>query len=197
MAKRQALQELQKRIAHLLQEAHSKTTEAASWLGVRLGKHKVLLPLQQAGEIYPWNQHIHYVAYTQSWFLGVAALRGKIYGVIELAEFLPHIDASDIQPATQRRTSAQKQQRLVALNEAFGVNAVLRVDALEGLHSQKSFVQSQPADPSAPTYYGSVFHEENGTVWQEINLQALCQAPQFLDIAASMQLTAPAELTTT
>lgn len=187
MAKRQALQELQKRIAHLLQEAGSQTADAASWLGVRLGQHKILLPLQQAGEIHPWNSQIQYVAYTKPWFLGVVALRGQVYSVIELTEFLTHIDKADITSPQKRRASRQKSQRLVALNEAFGVNAVLRVDALEGLHSQNSFIKSQPAEAGAPDYYGSIFHQENGTFWQEINMQALCQTPQFLDIAASMQ----------
>lgn len=192
MAKRQALQDLQKRIAHLLQEARSQTTDAASWLGVRLGEHKMLLPLQQAGEIYPWSNQIHYVAYSKPWFLGVAALRGQIYGVVELTAFLTHVDQTETTASQQRRASTQKKQRLVALNEAFGVNAVLRVDALEGLHSQGSFTASEPAPPTAPAYYGSVFHGQDGTVWQEINLQALCQTAEFLDITASMQITAPA-----
>lgn len=193
MAKRQVLQDLQKRIAHLLQEARSQTADSASWLGVRLGEQKILFPLQQAGEIHPWNNQVHHIAYSKPWFLGVTALRGQIHGVVELTAFLTYVDKRTAASQEQRRAITQKQQRLVALNEAFGVNAVLRVDVLEGLYSQGSFSESgSPADPAAPAYYGNVFREAKGGTWQEINLQVLSQTPEFLDIAASMQSTVPA-----
>lgn len=188
MAKREVLQDLQKRIARLLQESHTQTADAASWLGVRLGGYRVLLPLQQAGEIYPWSNQIQRLAYTKPWFLGVAALRGKLYGAVEFSEFLVHDHLGQNRVRNEEhKIDAQGKQRLIAVNEAFGVNVVLRVDALEGLRSQNNFSHSELVKKDKPAHYGGIFYEKSGVVWQEINLQALCQTPDFLDIASSRQ----------
>lgn len=186
MAKREALQELQSRIARLLQQASADTGVTASWLGVRIAGQPVLLPLQQSGEIYAMTL-LQPLPYAKPWFLGVAALRGNIYGVIDLTPFLP---ASARQP--QGRAPDADRQRLVAVNDALGLNVVLRVDSLEGLRGRDAFERSEPAVDGAPVYFGSRFHDAAGTMWQEINLQALAGHPDFLDIATDFSLQAPA-----
>ena len=178
MAKREALQELQQRIAHLLQQASTQAGVTASWLGVRLGAQKVLLPLQQSGEIHAVGS-IQALPYTKPWFLGVTALRGNVFGVVELSAFIAH-DAAAAPPDDRSK------HRLVAINEAFGVNVLLRVDGLEGLRARDAFVRSEPAAPTSPAYYGSVFFDAQNQSWQEINLQAMAQSTPFLDIAADM-----------
>ena len=178
MANRQALRELQQRIARLLQQASSEPGLMASWLGLRLGAHRLLLPLQQSGELYAMAA-IQPLPYAKPWFLGVTALRGQVYGVVELAGFLPVVPAPQAPPAERTR------QRLVAINEALGVNVVFRVDGLEGLRGRDAFVRSEAPPPDAPAHLGSVFFDGNNTAWQEVNLQALCQDPQFLEIAAA------------
>lgn len=187
MANRQALHELQQRIASLLQQAHSETGLTAAWLGIRLGKHRLLLPLPQSGEIYAMTT-IQPLPYTKPWFLGVAPLRGNIYGVVELSAFLPDAPPAGTQAAEQQAPERNK-QCLVALNEVLGTNVVFRVDALEGLRNREAFTRSE-ALPDAPAHLGSLFFDQDGLAWQEINLQALAKNPQFLDIAA---LLTPAE----
>ena len=176
MAKRQALRELQQRIAGLLQQAKNEQGPAASWLGVRLGEQRLLLPLQQSGEIHALAP-IQPLPYATSWFLGVTALRGNVYGVVDLAEFLPQAPAASAHAERSR-------QRLVALNETLGLNVVLRVDGLEGLRGPDAFVRCEAAAPDAPQHWGPVFFDGDGIAWQEIRLLALAQNPQFLDITA-------------
>ena len=176
MVKREALHELQERIANRLQQVEVQSGLTASWLGVRLGQKKILLPLQQSGEIHAVNAYQR-LPYTKPWFLGVTALRSHIYGVIELSAFLRQTSENTATP----EPSGTK-QRLIAVNDAFGVNAVLRIDELEGLRAQEFFVRSEPAPANAPDYYGSIFYDANNVAWQEINLQALLQDPRFLDI---------------
>ena len=178
MANRQALRELQQRIATLLQQASSRPGLTASWLGVRLGTHQLLLPLQQSGEIYAMTP-IQPLPYAKPWFLGVTALRGQVYGVIELSAFLPTAASPQVPPAERTR------QRLLAINEALGMNVVFRIDGLEGLRGRDAFVRSESPPDNAPAHLGSVFIDENDNAWQEINLQILCQDPQFLNIAAA------------
>lgn len=190
MANKQALRELQQRIASLLQQANSESGLTASWLGVRLGEHRLLLPLQQSGEIYAMAP-IQPLPYTKPWFLGVAPLRSQVYGVIELRAFLPTAPtASHDATATNSRASLGERAKpcLLGMNEALGMNVVFRVDGLEGLRSREAFVRSEAPAEGAPAHLGSTFFDGNDTAWQEINLQALAQDPQFLDIAVAPTL---------
>src|SRR6476661_1398918 len=86
MANREALRELQSRLASRLQAARTEGVPA-SWLAVESGGRKFLFPLSQSGEIFPYTS-AQAVPYTQSWFLGVANLRGGLYGVVDLASFV-------------------------------------------------------------------------------------------------------------
>ena len=86
MAKREALRELQSRLAQRLQQARTEV-RTASWLAVECAGVGLLMPLPGAGEIFsvgPWLP----VPHTQPWFMGVANLRGGLHGVVDLAAFL-------------------------------------------------------------------------------------------------------------
>jgi twitching motility protein PilI len=53
MANREALRDLQSRLAGRLQAARSEGVSVAAWLAVQAGGRDYLLPLNQAGEIFP------------------------------------------------------------------------------------------------------------------------------------------------
>ena len=75
MANREALKELQTRLAARLQAAKAEGVAVASWLAVESGAQHFLLPLAQSGEIFSWTG-VQPVPYTQPWFLGVANFSG-------------------------------------------------------------------------------------------------------------------------
>ncbi len=176
MANRQALKELQTRLAERLQLAKTKGI-APSWLAVEAGEKKYLFPLDQSGEIFPWAG-IQPVSYTQSWFLGVASLRGGLYGVVDLAGFV------DGQASAFRSELARTESRLVSLNSALEVNCVLLIDKLAGLRKQDDFIDFSAPEPGAGAFFGNQYVDRNGASWQEINLQLLAQQVDFLTIAA-------------
>ena len=76
------------------------------------------------------------------------------------------------------------ESRLVALNQLLEVNCALLIDRLAGLRNTEAFVSSNDAPEGAPDYFGSGYTDASGAYWQEINLQALSQQPQFLSISA-------------
>jgi len=121
MAKRQSLKELQERLAQRLTAARSEGV-TASWLAVEVGGQPCLLPLVQSGEIFPWTP-VQTVPYTRPWYVGVANLRGGLFGVIDLASLLNA--AAGSAPAVSDRVTSES--RLVSLHAALGVNAVLWV----------------------------------------------------------------------
>jgi twitching motility protein PilI len=176
MANREALRELQSRLASRLQAARTEGVQAG-WLAVETAGRKYLFPLAQAGEIFPYAP-AQTVPYTQNWFLGVANLRGGLYGVIDLASFV-----SGNAPA-QRSDAGRAESRLVALNQLLEINCALLIDRLAGLRNTDAFVESGSAPEGSPDYFGSGYTDATGAFWQEINLQALSQQPQFLSISA-------------
>ncbi len=176
MANREALRELQARLAERLQAARSEGVQAA-WLAVEAAGARYLLPLAQAGEIFP-TPAPQPVPYTQPWFLGVANLRGGLWGVIDLASFISG------RPPVPRPELQRAQTRVVALNAILEVNCAILVDRLAGLRALDAFQSSSPAPAGSPGWFGSLYTDSSGACWQEINLQALSQQPQFLSISA-------------
>lgn len=179
MANRDALRAFQSRLASRLQAARASGVSAA-WLAVEAGEAKYLFPLAHAGEIFPWTQPQR-VPYTAPWFLGVANLRGGLYGVVRLSGFAAPGAA---QPQPQPSEVVQAQSWLVALNELLEVNCALLIDRLVGLRGAEAFSASQPPEEGAPAWYGHAYTDTEGERWQELNLQALSQDAQFLSIGA-------------
>jgi twitching motility protein PilI len=176
MANREALRELQSRLASRLQAARTEGVQAG-WLAVEAAGRKYLLPLSQAGEIFPFTP-AQPVPYTQEWFVGVANLRGGLFGVVDLASFVAG------KPPAQRSDAARAESRLIALNALLEINCALLVDRLAGLRNTDAFTASSEAPAGSPAYFGSGYTDAGGVFWQELNLQALSQQPQFLSISA-------------
>lgn len=176
MANREALRELQSRLASRLQTARTEGVQAG-WLAVEAAGGKFLFPLAQSGEIFPFTAPQE-VPYTQAWFLGVANLRGGLYGVVDLASYV-----TGRAPA-QRSDAGRAEARFVALNALLDLNCALLIDRLAGLRNTDAFVSSNDAPEGSPEYFGSGYTDASGAYWQEINLQALSQQPQFLSISA-------------
>ncbi len=176
MANRQAIRELQTRLADRLQIARTQGV-APSWLAVEASGKKYLFPMTQAGEIFPWVA-TQAVPYTQGWFLGVANLRGGLFGVVDLASYVSG------QTARLKTEFELKESRLVALNSALEINCALLIDRLAGLRNQDAFSNFSEKTPDAPEYFGNQYIDQAGQSWQEINLQVLAQQAHFLTIGA-------------
>lgn len=178
MANRQALRELQTRLAERLQVARTEGV-AAAWLAVEAGGQKYLFPLSQSGEIFPWAS-AHPVPYTQAWFVGVASLRGGLFGVVDLARFAN----ANADAPPDRLGFSHSDARLVALNSALEVNCALLVDRLAGLRKQDAFADFAVKQDNAPDFFGNQYIDHAGGHWQEINLQILARQDHFLTIGA-------------
>ena len=179
MANREALRELQSRLASRLQAARTEGVRL-SWLAVEAGGKKYLLPLHQSGEIFSWES-AQGVPYTQPWFLGVSNLRGGLFGVVELSRFVAL--SGNVAPAPEL-DAARPDSYLIALNAALDVNCALLVDRLEGLRSVDSFASTTLPQEGNPVYFGNIYTDASGENWQEIDLQSLSRQPQFLSISA-------------
>lgn len=173
MAKKEALRELQSRLAERLQAARTQT-RGRSWLAVESAARGFLFPLKEAGEIFALAPLVP-VPHTHRWFLGVSNLRGHLHGVVDLAGFLGvKADA----PQT-----GQQQAQLVGFNASLDLNCVLLVDKLAGLRSEEQLTP-EPDDTSTPRpgFVGARYRDASGRAWQELNLAALAGDESFLRI---------------
>ena len=180
MANREALRELQGRLATRMQAARTETP-VRSWLAVECAGHGLLFPLHEAGEIFSVGSVLP-VPHTQPWFAGVANLRGGLHAVVDLALFLGLKRAAGPAPGDGPRDAA----RLLALNPALGVNCALLVDRLAGLRNADQLspqAGDAPTPQTHPAFAGARWRDAEGRVWQEIELAALAGHEQFLGVA--------------
>ena len=159
-------------------QAARREQRSQSWLAVECRGHGLLLPLEQAGEIFPPTALMP-VPHTRDWFAGVANLRGGLHGVVDLARFL---GLPDMVAADQLR----EQSRLIAFSAALGLNCALLVDRLAGLRSAEQLraADASSADGPRPAFAAERWQDTAGRTWQALNLAALVRDEQFLSIVA-------------
>jgi twitching motility protein PilI len=175
MANREALRQLQSRLAERLQQARTEVRKV-SWLAVECAGQGLLVPLPTAGEIFPVSTLLP-VPHTQPWFMGVANLRGGLHGVVDLAAFLGL--RAPIAPEAVR-----EQAQLLAFNSTLGSHCAVLVDRLAGLRSAGQLSPEAADGEARPAFAGASWLDESGRRWQEIDLAALARNEQFVAIAA-------------
>lgn len=175
MAKKEALRDLQSRLAERLQAARTQA-RPASWLAVECRGQGLLFPLQQAGEIFSLVP-LQPVPHTRNWFAGVANLRGGLHGVVDLGAFLGMNGRS-----AAAAEGTRDQARLIALNPTIGLNCALLVDRLAGLRSAEQLSAEESDGAARPAFAGARLRDRDGRAWQEIVLSSLAEDEQFLGI---------------
>ncbi|MCV2357515.1 MULTISPECIES: chemotaxis protein CheW [Roseateles] len=194
MSNKQALRELQQRLAQRMQDAREQKTEVANWLAVECAGYGLLLSLKQAAEIFT-PVAIKPVPYAKPWLVGVANLRGGLFTVVDLAMFLGLRESSSVR-SDMRADSAQT--RLVSLSPELHINCALLVDRLVGLRSDEQLtVQTETVegDPrprfdetgrevsvKRPRFAGPHMVDGEGRSWQQLHLDALSRHEQFLRV---------------
>ena len=176
MAQREALRDLQSRLAERLKQARAGEGRQG-WLAVEAAGQGILLPLEQAGEIFPLGEILP-LPHAQAWFCGVSNLRGGLHGVVDLGTFLGLRGAAPSEP------QAREGARLVALNPALRALCALRIDRMAGLRQAQDLVEV-PAQAQRPAFAGRLWRDAAGRLWQELDLAELAASEVFLSIAAN------------
>lgn len=144
-----------------------------SRLGLACAGSHWLIRLADAGEVIAVPQ-LATVPLTKPWYLGIANIRGNLYGVIDFAGFLGH----PLEPIAPGAGMA----RLVLFGPRVGeLRAGLIVHRVLGLRNLADLSRTDRL-ADAPSWYGLRWTEANGDVWQEIDLARLAQDPAFLQV---------------
>lgn len=152
-------------------------TNSASRLGVVIGGQKVLLQLTDISEVLPVPS-LQTVPLTKAWYLGVANVRGNLYSVTDLAQFLNW-------PALQKNIS----NRIVLLNSVKTTQAAIVIDAVIGLRNidtmQIASEQTYAMDAlwqenEARCFSSTLYLDQAQTVWLTLDVDALVQNSRFI-----------------
>jgi twitching motility protein PilI len=170
MEDRLNLREFQLRLAERLKST-GEGKPMADRLGFVAGERHWLVLLDQVGEVVTVSR-LARAPWTQPWFIGVAAVRGAIYGCTDLAAFL------GAGQAVQR-----SEIRLLLANPRFNSNAAFRIDQVLGLRNVAEMQQISPPTKAKP-WEGASYEDASGVVWQELVFENLLGSPEFLQVAA-------------
>jgi twitching motility protein PilI len=153
----------------------AKTTAQVeqSRLGLACAGSQWLIRLADAGEVIEVPA-VATVPLTRPWYLGVANIRGNLYGIIDFGGFLGY----PIDPVAPGASAS----RLVLFGQRVGdLRAGLVVHRVLGLRNLADLTEADPPT-AAPAWYGSRWTDKDGGAWQEIDLALLAQDPGFLQV---------------
>jgi twitching motility protein PilI len=160
-----SLRDFQQDLVARLKGAAESTAPNAR-LGVQSGADNLLLRLDESGEVLPVPV-VSPVPLTQAWFLGLANIRGNLYGVIDLAMFMGG-------EMTARTTDT----RIVLVAERYQVNAALLIDRMLGLRNLQQLELDEQA-PATP-WIAASYRDQNGRAWRELAVGELVMHQDFL-----------------
>lgn len=165
------MKDYQLALTEQIKNATEETTAAV--LGVALGEARWLVHMTEVNEVLPVPK-LTTVALTQPWFIGMANVRGNLYGITDLSLYLGGA-ATQINPKT----------RVFLSSTRYGVNSGLLVSNMLGIRSLSEFEPMDHNDGSMPEHVGSagICKDKAGRIWHVLNLQALLQEDDFLRIA--------------
>ncbi|NTV93786.1 MAG: chemotaxis protein CheW [Thiobacillus sp.] len=169
MEERLNLREFQARLAERL-KGSAEQDGAAAKLGFLAGGRHWLVALDQVSEVVTVTR-LARAPWTQPWFLGVAGVRGTIYGCTDLAAFLAMAPAQ-----------TPDEIRLLLANVRFGAHAAFRIDQALGLRSAAGMEHAARTADDAPWLMARHI-DGDGVEWTEINLEQLLAEPRFLRVA--------------
>ncbi len=167
MAEKLSLRDYQRDLAERLRAAEGSTN--VSMLALQVGEQGWLVDLGDAGEVIPVPP-ITAVPLTKPWFKGVTNIRGNLFSVVDFPAFL---GATPVNVAVE--------SRLLLIGDRFRMGSALLVDRSLGLRNPTQ-LKARPKSSQASWVKGE-FVDQEGRIWQELDVPQLVQQQDFLEVA--------------
>lgn len=169
MAKTSNLREFQEAILAKLKDATSHAgVESSSRLGVVVGSKKFLVNLSEVKEVLPVPP-ILTVPLTKPWFLGAANVRGNLYNITDLAQFLE-------MPPTPKSIN----NRILLLSTESTTQVALLVDSLVGLRSVQGMHLQSGSNDFKQLFSKQTYTDDDNNEWLELDIEALVHDKNFV-----------------
>ena len=164
MSKRLNLRKFQQGVIDRLQTQDHADDHVAT-LGVEIAGQNWLVSMSDIGGVL-LPPPLTPVPFTKPWFLGMANVRGTLYGVTDMAAYQQKGAASG--------TSAN---RVLLVAERHAFNAALLVDRVLGLRNAQTWTRS---DEQAQIQY----RDGQGNPWYKLDMAGLLGRPDFVQIGS-------------
>ena len=147
-------------------------TASSAVLGVAVGEDRYLIPMAEVSEVIPIPKLAH-VPLTQPWFLGLANVRGNLYGITDLGVYLGG------EPVPFNLKS--RILLVMAENKLYGgfiVNSML------GIRDLSEFIPVKPAKKKLPQCVTAQYKDAEGRQWWKLSLvKLMVDDEKFLQVA--------------
>jgi twitching motility protein PilI len=165
MSKRINLREFQQSLIDRLQSA-DPSEYRHSKLGVIIAGQRWLVDVLDIGAVSPVPT-LTEVSFAKAWFRGVASVRGNLYGVVDIAAYL-----------RLGTLSEDSLNRVLLLAERYAFNSAFLVDRVVGLRDTTRWRQNHEDGKHLE------YQDEQGAVWYRLDVKALLEQAEFLQIGA-------------
>ncbi len=168
MSKRISLREYQEGVVARLKSL-ATSQSIVSKLGIQAGNNNWLVDLADVSEVLPVPEVVA-LPLTQRWFRGVTNIRGNLYSVVDLPNYLG-----------EDQVPAGISTRLLLVHQKHIVSSALLVNRMLGLRNieQMTRQSTDNPDPNQP-WVGDTYQDDTGRTWRELKLSELVQQPGFL-----------------
>jgi twitching motility protein PilI len=156
-----SLREFQERITHRLKSKDSYDLSHLH-LGIYSDGKNYLFDMQDIGEILPLKT-LTRTPKSKDWFMGVANIRGELYGIIDYFLF-----------KNKKEINQSKANRILLIHKKHQLNTGLFVEKIVGL--------KDIADWEVSDHANLIFKDKDGTQWQKIDIIELIKLDEFLKI---------------
>jgi twitching motility protein PilI len=169
MAKKFRLREYHETVVARLREvAQSPVASIASMLAVKVGQETWLFNMSDVSEVLPLPDCAP-VPLTLPWYLGVANIRGNLYG---MADFSAYLGGKPVPVSHERRA--------VLINARHGANCGLVVNRVLGLRNPDLLTRQER--PAADPLVAAEWQDQEGRVMKELAMANLAGSANFLEI---------------
>src|SRR5512140_2836076 len=143
------LREFSTNLAQRLKDAPGLPTEPTR-LAVRAGAENFLIEMGTAGEIVPLPE-VAPVPWTKPWYRGLANVRGRLVGVVDL-----------LQMSGRAPLPAEQAQQLLVFGEGLAANAGILITRAFGIRNLKDLAALTPAGASAASWEQVRYRDADG-----------------------------------
>ena len=164
MSKRFNLREFQQGLLERMQ-IQADAGDHVATLGILIGQESWLVDMSDISEVLSLPA-LTTVPLTKHWYCGVANVRGNIYSIMDLGDYM------------KRGPAAQDgQSRVLLIGQKYNFNTGLLVSKVLGLRNAKNW---QHSEQNGDVYY----QDDDGQRWQKLDIKQLLQQPEFIQIGA-------------
>jgi twitching motility protein PilI len=163
------LREFSTQLAQRLKEAPNLPTEPTR-LAIRMGTQNYLVEMGLAAEIVALPE-IARVPWTKPWYRGLANVRGRLIGVVDLQHLMG-----------REPLAPEQAQQLLVLGEGMGVPAGILISRAFGIRNLKDLEDA--GESAGVPWERRRYRDIEGIALTELDLRELSAAPAFTAINA-------------